>query len=106
MKNINPHTLGFIVLFYSLLNVAIHSILTRMGFIGWYERSKAKWMPCTGFCIFSIVSIVEIGYYLFSYPPIDYFNLVFIISLALCSAVISTFIVDNLKPKHEANRRI
>lgn len=96
MKNVNPITLALIVIFFSLLNVAVFGYLLKRS-MAWYEVHKAKWMPCTGFCVFFWAALFEVGAYLLSYPPVDIFNLGLIISIALCSAVISSYLLGGKK---------
>lgn len=99
---ISNFDLALVVLYFIFLNAGVHSCFVRIGVIRWYESAKKKWMPCAGFCVFFWLSLAEISRYMFSYPPIDWYNVTFIISLAACSALVSDFIISIIHPKSKS----
>lgn len=87
-------TLAGIVFFFSLLNTGLYLCFDKWKWIDYYEAYKPKWMPCPGFCVFFWAALIELGITLFTYPPFDVVNILFIFSLALCSAVLSRYFVS------------
>lgn len=98
-----------IVLFFSLLNVAIYIILKKWGILEWLQFRVNQWFipsECC-FCLFSRLAWIElfISFY-FSDWWFNWFLFISIIGFGLSSAVLSLYFLPKehhyIKPEQDA----